>query len=501
MKATPLTLAATFAALANAQAQERPNILVILCDDLGYGDLACYGQQRIATPHIDRLARQGVRFTQAYAGSPVSAPSRATLMTGQHTGHTHVRGNREYWGRHFVDSLYGRHREVAEGWAGQEPYAADRPILSEILHCAGYATGLFGKWAGGYEGSHSLPHTRGFDEFLGFVCQYQAHAYYPNFLNAFSRAKGDTATHRVVLHENIPYGMPGESDYTQRPAYAADIIHRAALSWLDQQQEGKPFFGLFTYTLPHAELVQPDDSLVAAYRHHLSPERSYKANIGARYHGTDEGHAQFAAMVTRLDQMVGEIGEKLRQKGLEHNTLVVFTSDNGPHEEGGADPAFFNRDGLLRGTKRAVLEGGIRVPFIVKWPARVEAGRASDFPLAFWDLLPTFAEAAGVSSDALPSTDGYSCLPHLTGRDAEQQRHEHFYWEFHETDQIAVRRGDWKLVVVGGRPSLYNINDDPHEDHDRAKEQPEILQQLIDIVHQEHQPNNLFPVTLPERAQ
>ena len=256
-----LTLGA--AALA-AYAQQRPNILLILCDDLGYSDLACYGQRFIATPHLDQLAREGLRFTQAYAGSPVSAPSRASIMTGQHTGRTHVRGNREYWREHVVDSLYGRNADVAEGWAGQEPYAADLPILPEIFKAYGYTTGLFGKWAGGYEGSSSTPDQRGIDEFLGYICQFQAHAYYPNFLNAYRR--GDGAHHRVVLDENIAFGMPGEADYAQRPQYAADIIHHAALDWIDRQRSDQPFLGIFTYTLPHAELHQPEDSLVQHVR-------------------------------------------------------------------------------------------------------------------------------------------------------------------------------------------------------------------------------------------
>ena len=494
-----LTLGA--AALA-AHAQQRPNILLILCDDLGYSDLACYGQRFIATPHLDQLAREGLRFTQAYAGSPVSAPSRASIMTGQHTGRTHVRGNREYWREHVVDSLYGRNADVAEGWAGQEPYAADLPILPEIFKAYGYTTGLFGKWAGGYEGSSSTPDQRGIDEFLGYICQFQAHAYYPNFLNAYHR--GDRAPHRVVLDENIAFGMPGEGDYAQRPQYAADIIHRAALDWIDRQRSDQPFLGIFTYTLPHAELHQPEDSLVQHYRGRLRPEKVYKGSVASRYAPTSEAHTQFAAMVSRLDQMVGEIVARLRAKGLDQNTLIVFTSDNGPHEEGGGDPAFFHPDGPLRGVKRSMYEGGIRIPFIVRWPSRVPAGKTSDVPLAFYDLLPTFCDAASIRDyhrlySSTPPLDGLSFLPTFLGEETKQPRHTYLYWEFHETDMIAVRRGHWKIVVHRGRCALYDLDHDLGERNDCSALHPEVVQQLIDVIYREHRDHPLFPVTLPPR--
>ena len=222
------------------QAQQRPNIIYIMCDDMGYGDLACYGQKYIATPNLDRMASEGMRFTQAYAGSPVSAPSRATLMTGQHSGHTHVRGNKEYWRGKDVANLYGKNTDFAEGWAGQEPYDVNHKILPEILKANGYTTGMFGKWAGGYESSASTPDKRGIDEYYGYICQFEAHAYYPNFLNEFSRSRGDKKTHRVTLEENIKYGMPGSDDYLKRPQYSADLIHQKAMAWLDKQTKINP---------------------------------------------------------------------------------------------------------------------------------------------------------------------------------------------------------------------------------------------------------------------
>lgn len=494
-----LLSASSLAALA-ASAQRPPNILYIMCDDMGYGDLACYGQRHIATPHIDRLAAQGMRFTQAYAGSPVSAPSRASFMTGQHTGHTHVRGNREHWSGTVH---YGRNTDYAI--AGQEPYDTAHVVLPEIMRDNGYATALFGKWAGGYEGSPSTPDKRGIDEFFGYICQFQAHLYFPNFLNKYSRAAGDAGVRRVTLEQNIQHAMYGD-DYRNRRQYSADLIHREALAWLDRQHADRPFFGIFTYTLPHAELAQPADSLLAAYTGRFLPEKTFAGQAASRYNPTANGHAQFAAMVARLDAQVGEIMRKLEEKGLAENTVVIFTSDNGPHEEGGADPSFFNRDGLLRGLKRSTYEGGIRVPFIVRWPARVDAGQVCDLPIAFYDLMPTFCDMAGIDayaeryksrSLAYDPFDGISFLPTLTG-EGQQRLHDHLYWEFHETDMMALRRGNWKLVVKKGVCRLYDLATDVHEDHDLAAHHPDVVAELKAALLREHTESALFPITLPQ---
>lgn len=493
---------AAAAVTAGAAAQEatvqKPNVVYIMCDDMGYGDLGCYGQPYISTPNIDSLARQGVRFTQAYAGSPVSAPSRATLMTGQHSGHTVVRGNREYW-RGVDTVMYGNNVDFAR--VGQHPYDPGHLILPELMKKNGYTTGMFGKWAGGYEGSASTPDKRGVDEYYGFLCQFQAHLYYPNFLNRYSSSLGDTATVRVVMEENIKYPMYGD-DYLKRPQYSADMIHQEAMKWLDKQTPDQPFFGLFTYTLPHAELVQPRDSILNGYKRKFFLDRTWGGQEASRYNATVNTHAQFAGMITRLDAYVGEIMELLDRKGLADNTIVVFTSDNGPHEEGGADPEFFGRDGELRGLKRSCHEGGIRIPYIVRWPGVIEPGRESDHQLAFYDVMPTLAELVGDNLDryANPAIegdgfDGLSFLPELKGE--EQPEHDHLYWEFHETDQIGVRRGDWKLVVKSGKPELYNLAADIHEDNNIAAEHPEIVAQLVDIVRAEHRDSNLFPITLP----
>ena len=486
----------------SAEKPLKPNIIFILCDDMGYGDLGCYGQKYIQTPNLDRMAQEGMRFTQAYAGSPVSAPSRAALMTGQHSGHGHVRGNKEY-SPHSPVMKYGENKD----WSivGQEPYDANHVILPEIMKNNGYTTGMFGKWAGGYEGSCSTPDKRGVDEYYGFICQFQAHLYYPNFLNRYSKSKGDTATIRLTMEDNIRYPMFGD-DYKKRTQYSADLIHGEALQWLDAQDGKQPFYGFFTYTLPHAELAQPNDSILKHYKKQFFTDKTWGGSEGSRYNPAEHTHAQFAGMITRLDAFVGEIFAKLKEKGLDENTIVIFSSDNGPHEEGGADPSFFGRDGKLRGLKRQCYEGGIRIPFIVRWPGHVPAGTVNDHQLAFYDVMPTFCELAGdkrfpkkylnkkIDGDCF---DGISFAPTLLGDDVRQQKHEFLYWEFHETDQIGVRMGDWKLVVKKGEKYLYNLAEDIHEDVNVAAQHPDILQQMVDIILREHTDNKLFPVTLP----
>ncbi len=481
------------------QPQTRPNILYIMCDDMGYGDLGCYGQKYISTPNIDSLARQGIRFTQAYAGSPVSAPSRASLMTGQHSGHCEVRGNKEYWSPKDT-VMYGNNIDFAV--VGQHPYDPDHVILPEIMKDNGYTTGMFGKWAGGYEGSVSTPDKRGVDEFYGYICQFQAHLYYPNFLNRYSKSAGDTAVVRVVMDENIKYPMFGD-DYFKRTQYSADMIHEQAMQWLDRQSADQPFFGLLTYTLPHAELAQPNDSLLAGYKRKFFNDRTWGGQEGSRYNPSVHTHAQFAAMISRLDAYVGEIMAKLDEKGLADNTIVVFTSDNGPHEEGGADPTFFGRDGKLKGLKRSCHEGGIRVPFIVRWGDKIKTPGENDSQIVFYDVMPTVCEILGTDmkkyankKKAVDYFDGISFAPILTGK-GDLRRHDFLFWEFNETDQMAVRQGDWKLIVKRGKPELYNLAEDIHEDNNIAASHPEKVAELVAIARAQHTPNPHFSVTLP----
>lgn len=486
-------------AAVQAQEAKKPNIIYIMCDDMGYSDLGCYGQQYISTPNLDKLASEGMRFTQAYAGSPVSAPSRASFMTGQHTGHTKVRGNKEY---RIGSMYYGNNQDPVQ--TGQEPYDPDHIILPEIMKANGYNTGMFGKWAGGYEGSESTPDKRGIDEYYGFMCQFQAHLYYPNFLNSYCRADGDTVVKREILQNNINHAMYG-TDYKNRKDYSADLIHQRAMQWIDKQNQDTPFFGIFTYTLPHAELAQPEDSIFNAYLGNFCTEKSYSGDSGSRYNPTDCAHAQFAAMVTRLDTYVGEVIAKLKEKGFADNTLVIFTSDNGPHVEGGGDPDYFNTEKLLRGTKRSTTEGGIRVPFIAWWPGTVEAGVVNDHQLAFYDLMPTFCELASIDNyvekyrnEELENDyfDGLSFAPTLLGK--EQEKHEFLYWEFHETNMMALRMDNWKLVVQNGNCSLYDLATDMHEDTNIASQYPEIVEEMKNIIKREHTNSSLFQVTLPQ---
>ena len=498
-----LALAATPLAIQTQAAKpQKPNIIYIMCDDMGYGDLGCYGQPYISTPRIDSMAGEGMRFTQAYAGSPVSAPSRASFMTGQHSGHCEVRGNKEYW-RNVPMVSYGDNQDFSV--VGQHPYDPGHIILPELMKKQGYTTGMFGKWAGGYEGSPSVPETRGIDEFYGYICQFQAHLYYPNFLNRYSPRLGDTATVRVVMDQNIQHPMYGP-EYRKRAQYSADMIHQEAMAWLDRQDGKQPFFGIFTYTLPHAELYQPEDSILNGYKEKFAEDKNWGGNEGSRYNATTHTHAQFAAMITRLDAYVGDVLDKLKEKGLDKNTIVIFTSDNGPHEEGGADPTFFGRDGKLRGLKRQIHEGGIRVPFIVRWPGKVKAGTTQDMPVVFYDLMPTFAEIAGVKNfpeayrnpeKEIDYFDGISFLPAMLGKKQKKQ-HDFLYWEFAETDQMGVRQGPWKLIVKRGVPHLYNLDNDIHEDNDIAEQNPEKVSELVNIALREHTPSKHFRVTLPK---
>ena len=528
----PLTAGAqTQAADSNdAQPSQRPNIIFILCDDMGYGDLGCYGQKRIDTPNLDRMAEEGMRFTQAYAGSPVSAPSRASLMTGQHTGHAHVRGNREYWQSAKRANVFGNNADYTI--IGQEPYLMTHKIIPEVMKEAGYTTGMFGKWAAGYynmehpdtylldangnsdtsksgqSSSASLPNKRGIDCYYGYICQFQAHTYYPNFLNRYDPEKyGDKHVVVDTLKQNIQHKdvASGDKDYENREQYTSDLIHQYALDWIDRQDGEQPFLGIFTYTLPHAELWQPQDSLVEKYTKRFEGQDSeFGGNFGSWYYRNYGKHAQFAAMVNRLDIQVGEIFAKLEEKGLADNTLVIFTSDNGPHTEGGADPTWFNQLNLLRGTKRATHEGGIRVPFIAKGPG-VPAGTVNDHQLAFYDVMPTLLDYAGLdgtqysleNSTAEHCYDGISFKETLTGNDAEQEKHEFLYWEFHETNMMALRMGDWKLVVQSGTPHLYDLSKDLHEDRDVAAQHPDVVKEMIEIIHREHTESSMFRVTLP----
>ena len=425
-----------------APAEGRPvNVIYILADDLGYGDIGCYGQQKIKTPNIDRMAQEGMLFTQHYAGCTVSAPSRCSLMTGLHTGHSQIRGNKEIKPE------------------GQQPMTEDTYTLGKLMKSAGYTTGIFGKWGLGYPGSTSVPANMGFDEFFGYNCQRQAHSYYPDHL----WHNNDT----VFLHEN---------DNEGRKIYSQDLIHEQALKFIRDNKD-KPFYAMLTYTLPHAELNLPHDSIYQMYENAFE-EVPYDGKMG--YHPSEKPYASFAAMVTRLDKYVGDVMAELKELGLDKNTIVIFTSDNGPHREGGANPDYFQSYGPLKGVKRDVYEGGIRVPMIAWGPEKIKAGVKSEHISAFWDVMPTLAELTGVT---LPEAgDGISFLPTLLS-EGEQKQHDYLYWEFHELNgREALRSGNWKLIrqpVVGETIlELYDLSSDIHEDNNLSQQNPEKVKEL-----------------------
>jgi arylsulfatase A len=466
----PVALCASYALISCAPGSKKeplPNIIYILADDLGYGDLSCYGQRKFSTPNIDRLAREGMLFTQHYTGCTVSAPSRSCLMTGQHTGHTPVRGNK--------------------GWEpeGNWPLPADSYTIAEMLKTKGYVTGAFGKWGLGYIETEGDPNSQGFDEFYGYNCQSLAHNYYPDHL---------WYNHNKVL-------LP-ENDSSNTGAYSADLIHKAALNFL-QTNKDKPFFLFYPTTIPHAELFAKEEYM-KLFRGKFDPEKSFKGvdngpayRLGP-YGSQPEAHAAFAAMVKELDDYVGEILNKLKELDIENNTIVVFASDNGPHLEGGADPDYFNSNGDLKGYKRDLYEGGIRTPMLVRWPGKVKAGSENDHISAFWDILPTFAEITGAQNPA--NIDGISFLPALLGK--KQKQHEYLYWEFHEQGgKIAVRMGKWKMVKhnvdipANSTIELYELATDIGETNNIATANPEIVRTMEEIIKQAHKPSEVFPFT------
>jgi arylsulfatase A len=445
---------------------KQPNIIYILADDLGYGDLGCYGQKIIKTPHIDKLAAQGMLFTQHYAGSTVSAPSRSSLLTGLHTGHTYIRGNKE----HFPE--------------GQHPLPGNTYTVAKMLKEAGYSTGAFGKWGLGYPGSEGDPNNQGFDEFYGYNCQRIAHHYYPDHLYHNQE--------KVILKENLGRG---------KGKYAQDLIQEKTLQFI-QNNANRPFFMYVPSLIPHAELVAPDDSIYAMYSGKFKEENPYKGvDDGENYKQGPYGSSQyprtdFAAMVTRLDMYVGQIVAELKRLGIEKNTLIIFTSDNGPHREGGADPDFFRSYGTLRGYKRDLFEGGIRVPMIASWPGRIKNGVVSNHISAFWDVLPTVKDLAGIKTPI--ETDGISMVPTLLGK-KPQKPHEYLYWEFHEGGgKLAVRKGYWKGIKLNyannpdAKMLLFNLSTDLREENNIAEEYPEIVIELENIMKEARVESEIF---------
>ncbi len=453
----------------HGESPSKPNIIFILADDLGYGDLGFLGQQYIETPNIDRLAKDGMFFTDHYSGAPVCAPARSSFITGLHTGHTPVRGNSEVQPE------------------GQYPMPDSLATLANIIKQAGYSTGAFGKWGLGFVGTTGDPNRQGFDQFFGYNCQRYAHRYYPGHL----------------WENKLKVELPGNG-WIQKTTYAPDLIQERTLEFIEENKD-QPFFLFMPIVMPHAELAAPDDEILKKYRLKFGEETPHIGGKGADYgpeisipgyQSQPYPHATFAAMVGRIDRYVGEIIAKLDQLGLTENTIVIFTSDNGAHQEGGADPEFFDSNGSFRGYKRDLYDGGIHVPLIVKWPGKVKPGSKSDHRSAFWDWLPTFAEIAG--TEGPKEIDGISFLPALLGKSG-QKKHDYLYWEFHELGgRQAVLKDGWKLVKLQVKdPSkmtveLYNLNADPGEMKNLSKEQPEKVIELDLLIQEAHRPNPIF---------
>jgi arylsulfatase A-like enzyme len=439
-----------------------PNILLIQADDLGYGDLSAYGQSNFETPSLDRLAREGIRFTQYYAGSTVCAPSRAALMTGFHTGHTWIRGN----GGQPI---------------GDVPLRLEDVTIAEVLRGAGYRTAVVGKWGLGQLGSTGMPDKQGFDYAFGFLDHRHAHRQYTD--------------HLWRNGERVEVDVDRD--------YVNDLFTKE-VTWFITRGDARPFFVYLNYTVPHAELRAPEES-VAQYAGRF-PEKPYaNATADARkggysaemqslgYRSQPAPKAAFAAMITRMDRDIGRLVDLLRARGIERETLVLFISDNGPHQEGGADPVFFKSNGGLRGIKRDLYEGGIRVPMIARWVGTIPAGRVSDQVWAHWDMMPTLAELAGVHAPS--GVDGTSMTAALRG--AMRVEHPTLYWEFHERGfQQAVRMNRWKAVRLSATAplELYDLETDPRETTNVAASNPRVIATIDEYLRTARTPSERWPV-------
>ena len=448
-----------------------PNIVYILADDLGYGELGSYGQTLIKTPNLDRLAQEGMRFTQHYSGSPVCAPSRATLMSGKHTGHGLIKDNFELGG--WLDS-----EEF-----GQMPLPAGSFTLGRMLQKVGYVTAAIGKWGLGGPGSSGIPNEQGFDLFYGYLDQKQAHNYYPTHL--WRNQVWDTLDNEYFSPHQRLEGNPDDpasyEGFSGRD-YAQDLMAVEALDFVNKYKD-EPFFLYLPFPIPHLALQVPDSALTeydGAWE-----EDPYLGDQSYLPHQRPK--AAYAAMITRMDAHIGELLALLDELGLTENTLVMFSSDNGTTYTGGVDASFFESTAGFRGLKGSVYEGGIRVPFIARWPGVIEAGSSSEHVSAFWDIVPTLADlTGGVAPDDI---DGISLLSTLLGT-GQQQDHEALYWEYHGLwdGAQAVRMGDWKGVRLGGHSNvdapieLYDLSSDPGEMSDVSADHPEIVERIAEVM-------------------
>ena len=453
-------------------ADRPPSILFILADDLGYGEVGCYGQTKIRTPNLDRLAAEGMRFTQHYSGSPVCASSRCVLLTGKHTGNAYVRDNHEVggWGPNEPE--------------GQLPLPEGTVTIGSLLQSAGYRTGCIGKWGLGGPESTGHPNRQGFDFYYGYLCQRVAHNYYPTHLWRNENKEILAGNEYFRAHQRFPEDAnpedPAEYERYSGEVYSQDPMAEEALRFIRENRD-RPFFLFVPFLVPHVAIQVPQDSLdeyVGAF-----PETPYLGDKGYLPHPTPR--AGYAAMITRMDREIGRMLDLLTELGLDEDTLVVFSSDNGPTFNGGTDSDFFNSAGPLRGMKTWLYEGGIRVPMVARWKGRIAPGSVTDHVSAFQDVLPTLAEVAGL--DSPPDIDGISMMPTLLGK-GRQRQHEWLYFEFHGRKSQAVRLGDWKGIRTGlaKNPNapieLYDLSSDVAESTDIAGLQPDVVARISDIM-------------------
>lgn len=460
--------------------KKRPNIVLILADDLGYGDLGCYGQEKIRTPNIDRLAAEGMRFTRFYCGAPVCAPSRCVLLTGKHLGHAAIRDNSEVQPE------------------GQLPLPAEEATLGELLQAAGYRTAAIGKWGLGPPNSSGDPNRQGFDLFFGYNCQRHAHNYYPSYLyrNAERIALDNPpfAAHQKFPADADPQDSRVFAQY-QGSDYAPDLMLEEAVRFIRDHRD-QPFFLYFASPIPHLALQVPESSL-AEYLGQF-PETPYLGGKGYLPHRAPR--ACLAAMISHLDRQVGRIMETLDELGLADDTLILFTSDNGPPEDvGGADTQFFNSNGSLRGFKGSVFEGGVRVPLVARWPGRIPTGTISSRIAIFYDLLPTLMEA--IHRPTPSDCDGISFLPTLLGEEQPRQRDFILYEFYGYGGQQAVRMGRWKGVRQNcyrkpdGPLMLFDLEADPNETTDISAAHPDVVVRMEEILRAEHQDHPYWDFT------
>ena len=471
-------------------AGKKPNIIYILADDLGYGDVGVYGQKKIETPNIDRLAKDGMMFMQHYAGAPVCAPSRCVLLTGKHLGHSLVRGNDEWAKRGPVWD----YRAVVNDSTleGQFPIPAGTVTSARLLQQAGYKTAIIGKWGLGAPQTDGVPNKQGFDYFYGYNCQRQAHTYYPVHLweNDHRVYIGnDTVPPTEKLDKGAdPYDIKSYDKFKLK-SYSPDLMFKALTKFVDRNKD-QPFFLYWATPIPHAPLQAPQ-RWVDHYVKKFGDEEPYTGNKG--YFPCRYPHATYAAMISYLDENIGKLIKQLKDLGIYDNTLIIFTSDNGPTYNGGTDSPWFDSGGPFRSVfgrgKGFVYEGGIRVPMIASWPGKIKPGTVSQLPSVFYDVLPTLCDISGAPKPK--DTDGISFLPELLGE--KQKKHEFLYWEYPEYGgQIGVRMGKWKAVCRNMRKKnnftfeLYDLETDLGETNDVAAEHPEIIEKIKQIVKEQH---------------